>query len=181
MIKHRVIKHCLVVLAVLLLPVATAAPAMAYEPVNIVHTERVQAGPYGITVGFSTWPLRAMQSLDFTFIPDGGISDKSGTFALTAPSGSHGRGGPLARHPRKRDVWGLDVYALQQEGNWQFTFAIDGPQGHGQGTLANLPVLAQPGPPLALSWAVCSLPFFALVAFLVIAWRRNRKLAVVLT
>jgi hypothetical protein len=48
-----------------------AAPAMAYAPVDIVHTECVQAGPYGVTVGFSVWPIRAMQSLDFTFIPDG--------------------------------------------------------------------------------------------------------------
>jgi hypothetical protein len=168
-----VIKRFLVVLAALLLPVATAAPAMAYEPVNIVHTEHVQAGPYSLTVGFSTWPLRAMQSLDFTFIPDGGIDGKSGTLVRTAPGGGHFAKTPLARHPRKRDVWGLDVFALQQEGNWQFTFAIDGPQGHGEGTLSPLPVLAQPGPPLALSWAVCSLPFLALIAFLVIAWRRG--------
>lgn len=168
------IKRILVFLAVLVLPVATAAPAMAYEPVNIVHTEHVQAGPYDITLGFSTWPLRAMQSLDFTFIPDGGIDGKSGTFVRTGPSGSHTRAVPLARHPRKRDVWGLDVYALPTEGNWRFTFAIDGPQGHGEGTAA-LTVLAQPGPPLALSWAVCSLPFLGLIAFLVIAWRRTRN------
>ena len=31
-----------------------ASPAMAYAPVNIVHTERVQAGPYLVTIGFST-------------------------------------------------------------------------------------------------------------------------------
>nr|WP_246489690.1 hypothetical protein [Kutzneria kofuensis] len=147
---------------------------MAYEPVNIVHTERVQVGPYGLTVGFSTWPLRAMQSLDFTFIPDGGIDGKSGTFVRTGPSGSHTYPIPLARHPRKRDVWGLDVFALQVQGTWKFTFAIDGPQGHGEGTLSNLQVLAQPGPPLALSWVVCSLPFAGLIAFLVIAWRRSK-------
>ena len=41
-----------------------AAPAMAYAPVNIVHTERVQVGPYGVTIGFSTWPIRAMRSMD---------------------------------------------------------------------------------------------------------------------
>ena len=170
------IKRLLVLVAALLLPVATAAPAFAYEPVNIVHTERVQAGPYAVTVGFSTWPLRAMQSLDFTFIPDGGIADKSGTFMRTGPSGSHVKQ-PLVRHPRKRDVWGLDVFALQVEGNWKFTFAIDGPQGHGEGTLANLTVLPQPGPPLALSWAICALPFLGLIAFLVIAWRRSKASA----
>lgn len=166
--------------ALVLIPVATATPALAYEPVNIVHTEHVKAGPYGLTVGFSTWPLRAMQSLDFTFIPDGGIEDKTGTFMRTGPSGSHTRALPMARHPRKRDVWGLDVFALQVEGNWKFDFTIDGPQGHGAGALTNLQVLPQPGPPLALSWAVCSIPFVALIGFLIVVWRRGkvRQLAV---
>ena len=168
------IRRLLVVVAVLGLSLGTAAPALAYEPVNIVHTERVQVGPYGVTVGFSTWPVRAMQSQDFTFIPDGGIDGKSGTFVRTGPSGSHTYPTPLARHPRKRDVWGLDVFALQTEGNWKFTFAIDGPQGHGEGTVP-VTVLSQPGPPLALSWAICAIPFVGLVAFLVIAWRRGRE------
>ncbi|MBF6171836.1 hypothetical protein IU476_10170 [Nocardia blacklockiae] len=155
-----------------LLPAGTAA---AYEPVDIVHTERVQAGPYGITVGFSTWPLRALQSLDFTFIPDGGIDDKSGTLTETLPNGRTYRPDPLSRHPRKRDVWGLDVRSLDQEGNWTFRFEIDGPLGHGVGELRDLPVLRQPGPPLGLSWALSSLPLLGLVAFLTYAWRRTRR------
>ena len=57
---------------------AVATPALAYPPVDIVHTEQVTAGPYHLTVGFSTWPIRAMRSLDFTFMPDGGIAGKSG-------------------------------------------------------------------------------------------------------
>jgi hypothetical protein len=118
-----VIKRVFALLAALVLvPVVTAAPAMAYEPVNIVHTEHVQAGPYDLTVGFSTWPLRAMQSLDFTFAPDGGLDGKTGTFMRTGPSGSHTRAAP----------------------------------------------------PLALSWAVCALPFVALIGFLVVVWRRGR-------
>ncbi|WP_419707222.1 hypothetical protein [Promicromonospora sp. NFX87] len=65
--SHRMsrILSTLLVLAALLL--TNAAPASAFEPVTIVHTERVEAGPYRITVGFSRWPIRAMQSLDFTF------------------------------------------------------------------------------------------------------------------
>jgi hypothetical protein len=35
-------------------------------------------------------------------------------------------------------------------------------------------VLAQPGPPLALSWSVAGLPVLALLAFITIAWRRTR-------
>ncbi len=167
------IKRLLVVLAALTLTLATASPAMAYEPVNVVHTERVQVGPYGLTVGFSTWPLRAMQSLDFTFAPDGGVAGKTGTYVRTGPSGSHSSVIPLARHPRKRDVWVLDVFALQTQGNWKLSFTIDGPQGHGEGSLTNLKVLDQPGPPLTLSWFVCSIPFLGLIAFLVVAWRRS--------
>ena len=44
-------------------------------------------------------------------------------------------------HPRKRDVWGLDVRSLNTQGNWTFRFSIDGPQGHGVGELSNLTVL----------------------------------------
>lgn len=154
---------------------SAALPAMAYAPVDIVHTERVQAGPYMITVGFSKWPLRAMQSLDFTFTPDGGIAGKSGSLSLQGPGAkAKGRGGPLVRHPRKRDSWGLDTLALNTPGNYSFGFVIDGPLGSGQGTLNGVTVLDQPGPPLPLSWAVGTLPLGVLVVFLVVAWRSTR-------
>jgi hypothetical protein len=160
---------------------ALAAPALAYPPVDIVHTEQVTAGPYHVTVGFSTWPIRAMRSLDFTFLPDGGIAGKSGTLSITRAGGPANSGGertapvqPLDRHPRKRDSWGLDVKALDNPGTYTFTFAVDGPQGHGVGALTGIPVLDQPGPPLALSWTVGTLPAIALIAFIVIAWRRVR-------
>jgi hypothetical protein len=152
-----------------------ATPALAYAPVDIVHTEQVQAGPYTVTVGFSTWPIRAMRSLDFTFMPDGGIAGKSGSLTVSGPGFEKGDGGsPLVRHPRKRDTWGLDTQALDTPGTYSFGFIIDGPQGHGEGTLQGVTVLDQPGPPLPLSWAVGSLPFGALLLFLVIAWRRTR-------
>jgi hypothetical protein len=152
-----------------------AAPALAYAPVDIVHTEQVQAGPYTVTVGFSTWPIRAMRSLDFTFLPDGGIADKSGSLFLQGPGFRDGeRGAPLVRHPRKLDTWGLDTQALNTPGTYSFGFVINGPQGQGEGTLNGVTVLDQPGPPLPLSWAVGSLPFGALLVFLVIVWRRTR-------
>ncbi len=163
-----------IVLAVVL-AVFGAVPASAYAPVDIVHTERVQAGPYAVTVGFSTWPIRAMRSLDFTFSPDGGIADKSGSLIMTGPEfGSKQSMSPLVRHPRKRDVWGLDVQALNTPGTYTIGFVINGPQGPGEGTLTNLTVLDQPGPPLPLSWAVGTLPLGALLVFLVVAWRRTR-------
>jgi hypothetical protein len=169
-------------LATAALCLAGAAPAMAYAPVNIVHTERVQAGPYGVTLGFSVWPIRAMQSLDFTFTPDGGIAGKSGTLLLNGSGVKSGENvTPLVRHPRKLDSWGLDVKALNAPGTYSIGFVIDGPQGRGQGTLPGLTVLNQPGPPLALSWTVGALPVVGLIVFLVVAWRRTRPGRQVLT
>jgi hypothetical protein len=153
-----------------------AAPALAYDPVNIVHTERIQVGPYGMTVGFSTWPLKAMQSLDFTFMPDGGIADKTGRLMEIRPGGGRsGRTEPLSRHPRKRDVWGLDVRSLPTAGDWTFAFTIEGPAGQGTGELRGLKVMDQPGPPLGLSWGISTIPLFGLIALIVVAWRRTRK------
>jgi hypothetical protein len=141
-----------------------------------VHTETVQAGPYVVTVGFSKWPLRALQSLDFTFAPDGGIAGKSGTLMIQGPGQLIGidQGGQLVRHPRDRTVWGLDIESLSTPGTYSFQFSINGPKGTGQGTLAGITVLDQPGPPLALSSTVGSLPWAGLVVFLAIAWRRTR-------
>ena len=157
------------------LTLGSATPALAYAPVDIVHTEQVQAGPYKITVGFSTWPIRAMRSLDFTFAPDGGITGKSGKLTIGQPgAGKIRRLTRLVRHPRKRDVWGLDVVALDKPGTYTFGFLVDGPQGHGEGTLKGVQVLDQPGPPLSVSWSVASLPLIALIGLIVVAWRRVR-------
>lgn len=128
-----------------------------------------------MTVGFSTWPIRALKSMDFTFIPDGGIAGKTGRLILTGPGVKHDlRNAALARHPRRLDVWGLDVKSLDAPGDYSFGFAIDGPLGHGEGTLPGVTVLNQPGPPLGLSWAICALPFLGLVGFFVVAWRRTQ-------
>ncbi|RJO73841.1 hypothetical protein D5S18_21015 [Nocardia panacis] len=156
----------------LLLPGTTAS---AVTPVTIVHTEHIKAGPYDVTLGFSVWPLRAMQSLDFTFSPDGGIAGKSGALMMTGPGIKRkDRNEPLVRHPRQRDDWGLDVRSLDAPGTYTIGFKIDGPAGHGEGRLENLTVLDQPGPPIALSWAVCSLPLLALIGLLAVCWRRVR-------
>lgn len=172
----RALRIMAAAIAAVLLIGGAAAPAYAYPPVDIVHTEQVQVGPYPMTVGFSTWPIRAMRSLDFTFVPAGGIAGKSGTLGIQAPGRQHGRREitPLVRHPRRRSVWGLDTRALNDPGNYTFTFTVDGPKGRGRGTLAGVTVLDQPGPPLPLSWSVATLPLLALVALIVVAWRRTR-------
>ncbi|WP_237568352.1 hypothetical protein [Mycolicibacterium lacusdiani] len=149
-----------------------AAPAAAADPLDyVVHTEQVQVGPYPVTVGFTVWPLRAMQSLDFTFEPDGGIAGKSGTITTIAPDGRE-EVDRLSRHPRNRDVWGLDVESLGSSGTWTLRFTINGPQGEGTGDLA-VDVLRQPGPPLALSWFVGLIPLALTLAFFAVVWIRT--------
>jgi hypothetical protein len=149
-----------------------AAPAAAADPLDyVVHTEHVQVGPYPMTVGFTVWPLRAMQSLDFTFEPDAGIAGKSGTITTIAPDG---REDPdrLSRHPRNREVWGLDVESLNSSGTWTLRFTIDGPQGEGAGDLV-IDVLEQPGPPLTLSWLVGLTPLALTLVFVAVVWMRT--------
>ncbi|MEV4047073.1 hypothetical protein [Streptomyces sp. NPDC049744] len=161
--------------AILVLVLVPAASATAYAPVGTVHTEQVQAGPYQVTVGFSEWLLRAMQSLDFTFTPHGGITRKSGTLTIDGPGlDDEDRTTPLARHPCKLDVWGLDVQALPKAGRWDFTFILDGHAGPGRGTLRDVAVLEQPGPPLAVSWSIVAIPPVALLVYLGAGWRRNK-------
>jgi hypothetical protein len=163
------------VLMAVIAGLAVATPARAYPPVDIVHTEQVTAGPYHLTVGFSTWPIRAMRSLDFTFMPDGGIAGRSGLLTIhRSGDGPRGRASHLVRHPRQRDAWGLDVLALDRAGTYTFGFSIDGPQGRGEGELTGVEVLSQPGPPLAVSWTVGSLPAVALIVLIAVAWRRTR-------
>ncbi|TWF79620.1 hypothetical protein FHX44_115554 [Pseudonocardia hierapolitana] len=159
---------------------AQAATSQSYAPVEIVHQERLTVGPYELTVGFSEWPVRARQSLDFTFVPASGIEQLSGTLVAVSPTGEedelrrpagvHG----LPRHPRQPDVWGLDVFALDEPGDWTFTFGLDGPQGPATADVI-VPVLDQPGPPLGLSWLVSTGPLIVILGMLAAAVRRGGR------
>ncbi|WP_349345043.1 hypothetical protein [Streptomyces rapamycinicus] len=115
-----------------------------------------------------------MQSLDFTFAPADGIAGKSGRLTIDGPGlDADDRETPLSRHPRKRDVWGLDVQALPESGTWSFTFDIDG-----RAATAAHPAerhRARPaGPALAISWTVCAIPPIGMLAYLAVGWRRNK-------
>ncbi|HEX2300013.1 MAG TPA: hypothetical protein VHH34_16130 [Pseudonocardiaceae bacterium] len=170
-----------VVLALIGLFAAPAAPAQ--PPVTVVHTETADVGPYQMRVSFSEWPLRAQRSLDFLFVPEGGIAGLRGTLRMVGPSGTEFRpqlqsagpeGRTLVRHPRARQAWGLDIVALPEEGVWRFEFALDGPRGPGTGTVT-LPVGPRPGPPAAASWAVGLLPVAAAGVAATALWARGRR------
>lgn len=160
---------CLLALAILM---TLSAPAGAHdlEPYHMV----VQAGPYPVEVGFSEWPVLAERSIDITFMPGGGIADKTATLALVRPGAdeaSYRFGGELGRHPRQRDYWGRDLIALPAEGAWALTLTVDGPAGSGETTFP-LPVGPRPGPPPLPMWLLGILPAVGLIALVVAGWRR---------
>lgn len=148
------------------------AVATAAEPLPIRHQETIQAGPYAVVVGFSDWPLRAERSVDLTFAPSGGIADKTAILTLTPPQGEAWNF-PVGRHPRQRDVWGLDLIALPDPGAWAIGIAVDGPAGQGSGTLDGVTVEQRPGPPAAPLWLVSVLPLIFLLWLTARAWRAS--------
>jgi hypothetical protein len=161
------------ILALTLMFLAAAPAYAAPPPVEIVHTENVQVGPYEVRASFSEWPLRAERSLDFTFLPDGDITGHQGTLRLIGPT-KPGRVERLARHPRSRSEWGLDIRALPEEGPWKLEFTVDGPKGPGNGVLA-VPVGPRPGPPAALSWTIGLGPLIIAGIAGLITWIRGRS------
>ncbi|MFG1694065.1 hypothetical protein [Nonomuraea sp. NPDC049309] len=165
-----------------------AGPAAAAPPLpgEIVHTETVRmSDASAITVSFTEWPIRALQSLDFTFEPTGGVEGRTGLLTAVSPSGDRAglkgivlqrRGDTivLPRHPRARQVWGLDVVSLPEEGTWRFELAVEGPGGTATGVLP-IQVIDQPGPPLALSWTIALAPWAPVAVLLAAGWRRTRR------
>jgi hypothetical protein len=164
------VRPALVATAAALLLTPAAAQAHAVDP----HHETIQAGPYSVVVGFSEWPMRAERSLDITFEPAGGIADKSATIRITDAQGEPYELGPLGRHPRQREMWGLDLIALPTPGDWTIELTVDGPEGSGTATLSGIPVGERPGPSPLPFWIVAALPLLFLLALGVRGWRAVR-------
>jgi hypothetical protein len=167
---------------VLLTTIVFTQPTFA-QPTKIVHTETVKVGPYTVQVGFSRWPVQADKSLDFTFAPEGGIADKTGVITMLPPANgkkvdvegtSLESTSSLSRYARDRNIWGLDVISLPEEGQWKFQFEIDGPQGKGTGSL-DVMLLPRPAflPPL-INWSLGLLPCIGIIALVSVAWRRAK-------
>ncbi|MBE1593261.1 hypothetical protein ACFPOI_21585 [Nonomuraea angiospora] len=181
-------KRILVIPAVALAVLAVAGPAAAAPlPGEIVHTETVSMSDGApITVGFTKWPIRSLQSLDFTFEPAGGIDGRTGLLTTVSPSGDRrglkgivlqrrGDAIVLPRHPRADQVWGLDVVSLPEEGTWRFEFAVENAGRTSSGVLP-IQAIEQPGPPLGLSWTIALLPWAPVVALAAAGWMRTRAI-----
>lgn len=172
-------------LLILFLTVAGAllAPNRVAAHAGEPRHEPLQVGPYLMEVGFSTWPIRSERSVDITFEPidspfepGAGIAGKSGTVTLIAPNGEEFGPVALPRHPRFRELWGLDLIALPAEGEWTIVLTVDGPLGAGTGRLQGVAVEERPGPPAAAAWLVGVLPLGFLLWLIARAWRRVRPL-----
>ena len=168
--RARSLVASLAALLILLLPIS---PVMAHAP-EPYHVQ-IQAGPYPIEVGFSEWPPLAERSLDITFTPAGGIEGKTAALTLVGPEGTDFQeSGPLGRHPRQRERWGLDLIALPLAGTWTMELEVDGPAGPGVGTVGPFEVGPRPGPPAPLAYLIGVLPLLAVAVLIVAGWRRVR-------
>jgi hypothetical protein len=156
-----------------LLTLLLIAPVAAHAPET--HHVQLQAGPYPVEVGFSEWPPLAERSFDITFTPEGGIEGKTASLTMVGPEGTDFQdSGPLGRHPRQRERWGLDLIALPLAGAWTMELEIDGPEGLGAATVGPFEVGPRPGPPAPLAYLVGVLPLLAVVGLVVAGWRRIR-------
>ncbi len=174
-------------IGVAVLAMVVTSPVASAQALEIVHSERIPLGGGTLDVSFTDWPVKAGRSLDFTFEPRGGIEGRTGTVRAIAPSGEPkalgivGLAGEtdmkLPRHPQARHVWGLDVVALPEEGQWRFEFTVRGPDGVTTGTLP-IAVAPAPGPPAAVSWVVGMAPWAVALLVLARRWLRVRRQAV---
>jgi hypothetical protein len=169
------IRHFICLLFLLL------SQSFAQPPIEIIHTEKLQAGPYQLEIGFSRWPVQAGRSLDIVFSVEGGVEDKIGTLTLvTANPQTLNRQKktnqpfPLERHPRMREAWGLDEFAFPSDGQWTFDIAVDGPQGEGKGSLAVMLLEPPKFLPHPVNWVIAFLPLIALLVITVMVWQRDK-------
>ncbi len=149
------------------------------NPITLEHTEKVQVGPYIVTVGFSRWPVQADRSFDLTFDVEGGIEGKQGTVTLVAPTlrdhdDYFNYPFPLSRFARDRTVWGFDVISFPEQGQWKYQFSINGPQGRGTGSLDVVFLERPPFLPSLVNWSLGFIPFIALIILMIISWLRVR-------
>jgi hypothetical protein len=159
--------------------VTLATFGVAQNPITLAHTEKVQVGPYNVTVGFSRWPVQADRSFDLIFDVEGGIQDKNGTVTLVAPTlrdadDFFNYPFPLSRFARDRNVWGFDVIAFPEQGQWQYQFVIDGPRGQGEGTLDVVFLERPPFLPGIVNWSLGFIPLIALFVLIIVSWLRVR-------
>lgn len=159
----------------LLLLLLVPAGALAHGlQTTVAHTEQVVAGPYTLQLEFDTWPLRQAKNFQVVVHYPAGMEGLKGSLTMTPAPGVRGEThkGLLGSYPGVTDGWVLQAPGtFFGTGRWDWTLAIDGPQGSASGEL-NLRVEEAPPFPLWLGWLVGLTPLWGLLLF---ALRERRR------
>ncbi len=136
------------------------------------HTETLMVGKTKVIIGFNEYPLQAERSLDLTFNPEGGISNKKGAIEFIRPNGEKWFTTTLPRYTRDRSVWGFDNQAFPTQGQWTMKINING-------SVASIPLTvdARPvGPSSNLIITLALIPILAVFTLAIRAWKWVRPL-----
>lgn len=136
------------------------------------HTETLMVGKTKVIIGFNEYPLQAERSLDLTFNPEGGISNKEGTVQFIRPNGEQWFATKLPRYTRDRSVWGFDNQAFPTQGQWTMNIKVNGVQATLPLTVGARPV----GPSNNLIIMLALIPILAVFTLAIRAWIRVRPL-----
>jgi hypothetical protein len=166
-------KHWLTVLMIFLL----LEQSHAWE---IRHTENMMVGNTNVTIGYSDYPILAERSLDLTFNPQGGITNKTASVEFFKPNGEKWANtspgalptDKLPRYPRNRSIWGYDAKAFPIQGTWQMKLTING-------NTSTKPMQVGPrpaGPPSNLIIVLAIMPILAMFIIALRAWIKVQPL-----
>lgn len=164
------------VLAAIVLVVMIVASIMAtMHGSTPARTSDVVAGPYHLRVSLYDDPAHAGFALPFAIRPAQPVQGQLQYSVTTNP-------GPLVDATSVRASVSADSHVanavqgdaeISVSGSWSLHITVNGPQGLG---MTDVPVeaTALPAVPIWLGWLVGLIPFYALVAFLIIYWRKRQ-------
>ncbi len=140
------------------------------------RVQQVTAGPYQLKVSLYADPANAGFALPFAIAPQqplhGGL-----TYTVVSVPGQGVKATPVkaSLSPDANVPGGVQGEAeIPVSGSWTLQIAVDGPQGHGS-TIVPITATAPPAVPGWLGWLVGLLPFYTIIALLVIYWRRREQ------
>ncbi len=138
------------------------------------RVQQVTAGPYQLKVSLYNDPANAGFALPFAIAPQSSIHDGLTYTVVTVPGqGVSATPVRASLSPDANVPGGVQGEAeIPVSGSWTLHIDVDGPQGHGS-TIVPITATAPPAVPSWLGWLVGLLPFYTIIALLVIYWRRR--------
>ncbi|MDB4898066.1 MAG: hypothetical protein JWN15_4328 [Firmicutes bacterium] len=163
----------------LMLLVAVPSAALAHNSPGwtMVHTEKVQAGPYTLYIENNEWPVLAQKATPYHVEADGGIANLTVKYrwvpgpAITAKPVT----GQLHTDPGVKDAFYLLRSGVPVAGAWHWEFEVDGPKGHATGRSEDFMAGPPPAFPMWLGWLVGFYPVYGLIWFIFREGARRRR------